>query len=256
MNRLPFRRVLLGALLGALAMLGIWMLIHGPLVIVNRRPLHGWIVPLGAVLGIRLAVGKGGTARWAALLASLVLGWFFMWVCLEWAAEGWGRPDIQYGLNLLILLGGWSVLVWRAMDKLEGGGLSMEALPLTLIGLFVANLIDGVVGGLMSRSASLWLSGPLQPMSRVLILGALYSLMLVGGLGSMAALAGRLDVRWGNACMCAGLFGMVMVGGWLMMESYGPVGLRSWMFLAFRLVFELAWFSWWGWRLAKGDGSE
>ncbi len=265
MTKLPFRRVLLGALLGALAMIGILMLISGlwlmqdwawawrkhlGALVENPCPLHRWIFPLGAVVGIRLAVGKGGTARWAALLPSVVLWWLFMWVYLEWSTPVWAGLDFWYASNLLSLLGGWAVLVWRAMEKLEGVDPSVEALPLTLIGIFVANLIQGVLVQLLNRFAFSWI---LPDYLLASIVGILLALMLVGGLGSMAALAGRLDVRWGNACMSAGLISVVMAGGWLRVRYYGPAWLDSQDPLALGLLFKLAWFSWWGWRLAKPE---
>ena len=251
MTRLPFRRVLLGALLGALAALGVWMLVAGTWPIEDPRPLHRWIIPLGAVLGVRLAVGKGGTARWTALLASLVLWWIFAWVCLEWSGfdqEGFG----VYALNLLILLGGWSVLVWRAMEKLEGGALAVEALPLTLIGLSVDHLMQGVLFGLNDRFVPFLFYGA-ELVYVMSIMSAFFALVLVGGLGSMAALAGRLDVRWGNACMSAGLMGVVMAGGMFLMDSYVPSWLDFQPVIVFWFVFELAWFSWWGHRLARKE---
>jgi hypothetical protein len=234
-------------------MLGIAMFIAGPGLIRDPRPLHRWIFPLGAVIGVRLAVRKGGTARWTALLASLVLWELFMWPCLEWTPFE-KSPGVWYVWNLLILLGGWSVLVWRAMQKLEGGALSMEALPLTLIALFVADLMLFVVAGLMNRFVSFWYSWvPSHPIYVMSIWGGVFALMLVGGLGSMAALAGRLDVRWGNACMSAGLMGMGTAGVAFLVDSYGPAWLDFWMDVAFWFVIQLAWFAWWGQRLARQE---
>lgn len=248
MTGLTFGRVLAGALLGAAA----GGLSAGMLGFPNpfEEPIY-LLVPFGAILGVRLAVGKGGTARWTALLASWGLWAGMVWVLLRVLELGIDRPYLAS--SALALVGGWASLVWRSMRKLSGEPLDPTPLSLALVGL---------LSGRLMLSSGVWalrhaLDAGLLPQSELAGLGAgitLLTLVVVCGVGGMASLAGRMDLNWALVVSSAGLAALGMAGGLWVLEQRLHLD-AEWTFLPWILL-EIGWFAYWGQRLAASESGK
>ncbi|GEM_PF-2785467 len=238
---LPFGRVLLGAAVG---------MAFGALVLRLLQPAQDpllWACPIGAVLGVRWAARAGGTARWTALLASLLIWWGARWVLFEW----WNKTDRQpfYAVHLAVLLGGWSVLVWRALVKLDGRPKTPGPLSLVLIGIFVDRLF--AVGGIgLVHSEILDSILPRMPKEMIFVsIGCAFALGLTCGLGSLCALAGDLDIPWAKAAWTSGVLGVLILVNILILDNVPPAPFQPWSIQAVWLLLESAWFLWWARRM-------
>lgn len=251
MKPLSFGRVLAGAALGAIAG---W---------VAKGALHGfdwyWMaepslvadafftfIPFGAILGVRLAIGKGGTARWAALLASWGLWAGFVWI-LTLPEEDFPGPLLETGAAALIV--GWASLVWRSMRRISGESASETAFSLASAGYF-----GGRVAFAVGFWAAEWAShkGLLPSIFEVVGIGMFTTVLavaLICGVGAMASLASRLDQPWTSVVASAGVVALLMFGSFFMLRDYAHRS-DEWSLLPW-LLLEVAWFTYWGHRLSR-----
>ncbi len=213
---------------------------------------------LGSVLGVRWAVGEGGTARWVALAVSILPWWLLGLAMFRVKPLYFKDADVQNAwdaMHLAALLGGWSVLVWRSMATLSGERPCFGALPLALAGLLVCRVIsrlaiwiwltvdDGVLG-LFPDS--------LRDASSISASALMGTMALACGLGSMASLRKDLDQPWAWATSMAVA---LQFGRELLLLAFERIGGR----LSFGveigqiLLLEIAWFAYWGRRLARQE---
>ena len=242
---LPFWRVLVvagvGMGLGALAL----KLLHS-----GQDPLL-WACPLGAVLGARWAAGAGGTARWTALLASLVIWWGARWVLFRCSEEISNDPAFN-AADFAFLCGGWCVLVWRSLIKLSHRALPPGVLPLALIGLFIDRLTMSAGLGLITL-ANVFGSLPAESFAvgMYCIWICLWAAALLCGLGSLCGLAGDLDIPWAKATSAAALLAGLMLVDCMLFPRMIPGPWRPWLIQGVFVLIESLWFLFWARRVVR-----
>lgn len=214
---------------------------------------YPWVF-LGAAVGARLAVGKGGTARIAALAGS-ALSWVLGGLVL-FRAGGLALPASSLGawdlVHLGCLLGGWAAVVASSMERLDGRVPVMGRLALGCVGLLVGRVLavlalagwtlldglDGLVPPALTSAA--WLTAS----------ALMGTLGMTCALGAMASLAGRLDLSWAWAVSTAVVLAFAREGLLLVFERASgrmSIGLE----LGQILLLEMAWCAWWAHRLTR-----
>ena len=240
-----FGRVLAGALAGSVAASFLTLLAQG------RFGLYSWPcllvgIPFGAILGVRLAIGQGGTARWVALLASWAV----------WAAMAWGlfwplHSGIPWAVLLasgIALVGGWASLVWRSLSILSGGGVRPGTGALFMMGFATGRALHVGGEGLLRH---LMFTPGIEVWMFFGCVVTITALSLTCGVGVQASLAARMDQSWAGVTSSAGVLGVLAAASFYALHQMsGAWG--EWMFLPPVLI-EVAWFAWWGQRLAQRE---
>lgn len=251
-----FPKVLTGALCGAMLGAAAWMVVTGKGGLDRLTELHMVFMayPVGAILGMRVAAGRGGTARWVVLVGSYAvwfLSAFFAWK----RADIWFFEEGQLGawLALPICLGGWAAVVWRSLSRLSGET-GTPCLPaLVLVGLWVTDLLwQGSIWLVMKTGFFGFVRFGSESGLYVLtfaVVPTMLAVILTLALGSLGSLAGNLDIPWAKASLTAVVIGETLAFSQAMVHQAGWGSVAHWIFPAQWLLVRVIWFVWWARRL-------
>lgn len=205
-------------------------------------------IPLGAAFGAAIAFPRGGRGHAAALCAFGLL-WFVAVTGLLVIR----RPvHPAYSLlDVLLLLGGWSAVLWRAFARLSGERALPGALPAAMAGLAACRLAEALLSSaqLHARLATADRFGiPGLSLAAIPMQAAAAALALLLGLWALAAYGGSLfEVPWAMAVALAGGLGLcVGVADRTLLAEH-------WLWPATSLLGAAGWSAWWGSRLARGS---
>ena len=270
-----FWRLLAAAFFGAVLAYSLWSRVSPDRNItlylardrVTRPDMLFAVLPLGAFVGIRLALGWGGTAIWTAMGGTWVL-----WLGLAWTTfrSPWRiiTPSWTMWECLAAFLGAGVAVLWRAFGRLAKIDLRSEMGPVVLVGIAVylglLFLLARVLNLAVPTISSFLDSTGIPYWGSVLDI-TLKAMALIIALGSSASFAGNLDIPWGRASSASVLLVLISTG--IDLSAWPVVG-RLWharsdwlpwldgaIYVKWVLL-EIAWFSWWAHRLVKAQDSE